>query len=178
MAYANRKIDKRGLAVATIVAALLQGVAMSALLQGFFVDGPREPFAQRERWPMTFVTLPPLPPCHCGPPRPPEPPYEPVPELAPVKAKPSNAPARWITTADYPARDLREGNEGATAFRLAIDRSGKAKSCEVTGSSGFASLDQATCRLVLKRARFEPPSRDGRPMPGEYVNRVRWTSSY
>src|SRR5690606_26666659 len=75
--------------------------------------------------------------------------------LDPVAARPANDRASWVTTGDYPARDIRQENEGVTGFRVVVGTDGRVKSCEITSSSGFATLDQATCRNVEKRARFD-----------------------
>ena len=70
----------------------------------------------------------------------------PMPSLGfdPVAARPANDRANWVTTGDYPARDIRQENEGVTGFRVVVGTDGRVKSCEITSSSGFAGLDQAT----------------------------------
>ena len=109
------------------------------------------------------------------PPLPPTPQPTPTPSFAPKGAKARNAPASWATTNDYPARDLREGNQGRVGFSLTIGATGKVESCVVTSSSGFASLDEATCRLVTRRARFAPATDEaGAAVTGSYSSSVRW----
>lgn len=100
----------------------------------------------------------------------------PAPQPAPPRvAKPIGRVGEWVTTNDYPARDLREGNQGATGFTLTVGEDGKVRSCAVTRSSGFAGLDAATCRHLQSRARFKPAADgDGRPVAGEYSNTIRW----
>lgn len=101
----------------------------------------------------------------------------PTPSLGfdPVAARPANDRASWVTTGDYPARDIRQENEGVTGFRVVVGTDGRVKSCEITSSSGFATLDQATCRNVEKRARFDA-ARDanGEKVVGTYSSKVRW----
>lgn len=100
---------------------------------------------------------------------------DPVPSFAPRVAKPRNAPSSWATTNDYPTRDIREGNEGLTRFRLSISADGKVLDCQVTGSSGFAGLDSATCDKVSRRARFNPATdSSGNTVPGTYSGSIRW----
>ena len=95
--------------------------------------------------------------------------------LDPIPAKPSNNSAKWVTTADYPARDLRSGNEGTTGFRLIIGSDGKVRNCEITQSSGSESLDRAACKNVSSRARFDPArNENGDDIVGEYTSSVRW----
>jgi hypothetical protein len=42
---------------------------------------------------------------------------DPLPSFAPRAANPRGRPGEWVTTNDYPARDLREGNQGITRSR-------------------------------------------------------------
>ncbi|MBA4748473.1 MAG: energy transducer TonB, partial [Sphingopyxis sp.] len=73
------------------------------------------------------------------------------------------------------ARAQREEREGTTGFRVAIGPDGRVTGCDITSSSGHADLDQETCKLVTRRARFDPAlDRDGNPTTGSYSNRVRW----
>ena len=54
-------------------------------------------------------------------------------------------------------------------------RDGRVTSCEVTGSSGNSALDQAACRNLQRRGRFEPAlDRDGNPVASTYTKRVTW----
>ena len=116
------------------------------------------------------------------PPQPPtpiaQPPAPPAPPPAPSQAagaKPKGNPARWATNDDYPARAQREEREGTTGFRVAVGPDGRVTGCDVTSSSGHPDLDAETCKLVTRRARFDPAQdRGGNPMAGSYANRVRW----
>ena len=84
-------------------------------------------------------------------------------------------PSSWVTMDDYPAKALRDGSEGPVAFRLTISPQGFVDDCEVTSSSGNPDLDQATCRFVIKRARFRPATDEGGiRTTGSYSSRVRW----
>ncbi|NBC37057.1 TonB family protein [Novosphingobium sp. FSY-8] len=90
-------------------------------------------------------------------------------------AAPRGRPGDWATADDYPSMDLRQNHEGVTRFSLSIGTDGRVTSCTVTGSSGFAGLDAATCNLVMRRARFTPAmNEDGQPTIGTYSNAVRW----
>lgn len=93
----------------------------------------------------------------------------------PIPPRPTNDPAKWVTTRDYPSSPLRRGQEGIAKFRLEVAASGKVDECIITRSSGVAQLDQATCRYVSKRAKFHP-ARDGsdKPMAGYYESSVSW----
>lgn len=108
-------------------------------------------------------------------------PYEPVdppprpPSFAPKSAKAQNDPATWVTTSDFPGRDLHEGHQGRVGFELRIGVNGRAESCRIIASSGFPGLDAATCTNVIKRARFEAATDDtGAKAPGAYSGTIRW----
>lgn len=98
-----------------------------------------------------------------------------APVYAARAARPLGDRAGWVSEADYPSRELRLGQSGAVGFVLAVDAAGRVSGCTVTRSSGYAGLDDVTCRLVSRRARFEP-SRDERGLatPGTYQGTVRW----
>jgi protein TonB len=88
---------------------------------------------------------------------------------------PKNDPKTWVTTDDYPARDLREENEGTAVFRVAVGSSGRVTGCEIVRSSGHPGLDGATCKAVTARARFAPATdENGDAVSGSYSNSVRW----
>ncbi|MCB2066213.1 MAG: TonB family protein [Erythrobacter sp.] len=115
------------------------------------------------RDPRPELVAPPAPP-----PAPPAPLYDPV---GPV---PRNAQS-WITTNDYSRADLTRNREGTAGYRLVVGSDGRVDACEITRSSGHASLDTATCRLLERRARFDA-ARDGRGerVVGSYSGSVTW----
>jgi protein TonB len=93
----------------------------------------------------------------------------------PKPAVPKSDPRKWVTTDDYPSRDLREGNEGLTLFRAVVGTNGRVSACEIVRSSGHPGLDAATCKAVSARARFEPATdENGAKVVGTYSNSVRW----
>lgn len=100
---------------------------------------------------------------------------KPTPGLKPVAAAPRNNIANWVTTNDYPGRAIREEWEGTTGFRVTVGTDGKVESCTITRSSGHAALDEATCKNVERRARFNP-AKDGfgEKTIGSYSSSVRW----
>lgn len=120
---------------------------------------------------VTTTVAPPPPPVLVVPaPAPPPPP-----KFKPQPATPKSNPGSWATPDDYPSRALREDREGVARFRVSVGADGKVQSCEIVGSSGHADLDEATCKLVTRRARFKPASDgDGDPTTGSYSNAVRW----
>jgi protein TonB len=95
--------------------------------------------------------------------------------FTPAAARPSNDVAGWITADDYPRRPLVDGKEGTARYRLVIGTTGRVSSCEITQSTGDRLLDQATCRFITRRARFEAAtSETGARVLGTYTGTVRW----
>ncbi|HEY0958107.1 MAG TPA: TonB family protein [Novosphingobium sp.] len=100
---------------------------------------------------------------------------DPTPTFPPRMAMPRGNPGDWATTNDYPARDLREGNQGIAHFLLTIGADGRVQSCRITQSTGFSGLDDATCRNVSRRARFEAATDGtGASVSGTYSGSIRW----
>jgi protein TonB len=96
----------------------------------------------------------------------------PVPK--PSKAAPPGPPKGDLRTLfsgdDYPAEAQMKGEEGTVQARLTIDVDGLVSDCAIIRSSGHRSLDDATCRILQRRARFSP-ARDqyGRAVPDSVI---------
>ena len=70
----------------------------------------------------------------------------------------------------------RAGAEGSVSVVLSIDAAGNLTKCLVTASSGNASLDAMTCRLVQRRGRFTiQTDADGKPQPYSYALSKTWS---
>jgi protein TonB len=119
--------------------------------------------------PIVSVPVAPPPVIHqAAPPAPPPP-------AVSRRGEPRGNPGSWVTPEDYPSSDLRAENQGTTSFELSVNGDGRATDCKVTNSSGFSSLDQRACQMLMRRARFRPQlDGNGNPMPFTYRNRVRW----
>ena len=99
----------------------------------------------------------------------------PTPAFDPVSAKPRNDPALWITANDYRPSWIRREWVGTARFTLNIAANGRVENCTITGSTGHGALDAATCKLIQKRAKFQPArSSAGEAVPGTFTNAVRW----
>jgi|GEM_PF-801779 len=91
-----------------------------------------------------------------------------------IAAHPINA-ENWIGPNDYPIDALRQGRGGRSGFQLTVSKDGSPLACDIFISSGSVDLDLQTCRLVMKRARFEPArDADGNTAIGVYHNVSRW----
>jgi len=100
---------------------------------------------------------------------------DPAPTFAPVAAAPRNDPSRWIVERDYKSSWIRREWTGIARFSLDVSATGRVTNCTITRSTGHAALDQATCSLITKRARFEPAlDTSGGPTNGVFTSSVRW----
>lgn len=85
---------------------------------------------------------------------------------APIVTLKSN---QLFLPADYPAALRGSGAEGRVIVTFAVDAEGRATGCWVTQSSGYAALDEVTCKLAMRRARFVPATdENGNGIPGRY----------
>lgn len=92
----------------------------------------------------------------------------------PMSATPID-PGSWVTSEDYPPDARRAGAEGRVEVALTVGDNGSVRACAVSRSSGSASLDGATCRLILERGRFKSATdAAGKPVEGTYSMRFAW----
>ena len=81
----------------------------------------------------------------------------------------------WLSSVDYPKGALHLGQEGMVQFRLMVDETGKPTSCHIQQSTRPKEFDEATCRAMMARARFEPAlDADGVSMPSYFVKLARF----
>ena len=105
----------------------------------------------------------------------PGPSVRPNPAFEPVAARPRNNPGSWVTEADYRSSWINREMVGTARFRLEVTADGRVQNCMITGSSGYAELDKATCDLVTRRARFDAAKdTTGARVGGTYASSVRW----
>lgn len=112
----------------------------------------------------------------------PEPPREPAPaEAVAITAEPAPPapppppPARELPASAiqyleppapvYPRASRRLGESGLVIVRVFVDADGLPRQLQIAQSSGFARLDEAALDGV-RRARFKPPTENGRPTAG------------
>jgi TonB family protein len=76
---------------------------------------------------------------------------------------------------DYPDDLLDKGIQGSVGVLMNVDERGQLINCRAVETSGTPVLDEATCNVLRKRARFRPAiSRDGEPMAALTYWRVTW----
>jgi TonB family protein len=91
-------------------------------------------------------------------------------EVAPTDPK-----KPWINGRDYPTNMLRGGYEGVVNFRLLIDAKGTATSCHIQTSTRPKEFDDAVCRIVMRRVRFNPALDANRdPVPSYYRQTINF----
>ena len=91
---------------------------------------------------------------------------------------PATLRAGSISDDDYPSDAKRSGEQGAVTVQLSIDDSGRITACAVSVSSGYQSLDDASCRLVQRRFRFSPArNADGLGIASSLTKTIRWRLS-
>lgn len=92
-----------------------------------------------------------------------------------VRAKATQSPAKWVTNDDYPPESVVMDESGSVGVRLDIAADGKLTACTVISSSTFARLDEATCTMVRRHARYEPARlADGKAVASAAFLRFRW----
>jgi TonB family protein len=120
------------------------------------------------------------------PPKPPAPPVEvpasvtAAPDVAPVagltaRARPQFDPTLWFTNDDYPAAALRAEQEARVGLLLDIASDGRVDTCSTLSSGGVELLANASCRMLIRRARFTPAlGKDGKPAPDRWSVSIDW----
>lgn len=106
---------------------------------------------------------------------PPAPPAPPAPvALAPPSAATPKGRGNAFSDDDFPDASRRAEEAGVTRVSYTVDVDGKVSACNVTQSSGFPRLDDATCKIIMRRFRFNPATRDGKPVQETKAQPVRW----
>jgi protein TonB len=107
-------------------------------------------------------------------PAPPAPPAPPKPVISQAARARANLTSLFSTD-DYPQSAIRNEEQGTTAVRLTIGTDGRVAGCDITSSSGSGALDQATCNIIRRRARYTPAKdQSGNPITGTDSARIRW----
>ena len=109
----------------------------------------------------------------------PEPPrFTPPAPPAPPAVRPTPATPRGrgniISEDDYPDASRRAEEQGVVRVSYVVDTDGKVSSCTVVQSSGSSRLDDATCKIIMRRFRFNPATVNGQPVPETKTQPVRW----
>ena len=79
-----------------------------------------------------------------------------------------------LSDADYKRSGLPRGAGGTVVIAFRVRSDGGVDRCSVVRSSGYATIDTATCRLVEQRFRFRP-ARDTSGHAIDYTLRTDFT---
>jgi protein TonB len=121
-----------------------------------------------------IISTPVAPPPVITPRAPPAPPAPPAPRVSQAARAKGNL-VSLFSTDDYPQSAIRNEEQGTTAVKLTIGPDGRVADCSITASSGSSALDNATCSILRRRARFTPAKdQAGNPVSDSYSQRIRW----
>lgn len=79
-----------------------------------------------------------------------------------------------LSNADYARAGLPKGAQGTVVIGFRVRRDGAVDGCRTVRSSGYAVIDEATCRLVEERFRFRP-AEDAAGRPIDYAENTDFT---
>lgn len=74
----------------------------------------------------------------------------------------------------YPALAVRLNHEGATVLTLHIDDGGTIAGADITQSSGWPELDDASIKCATSKWHFTPATQDGKPIASTKTFRITW----
>ncbi len=99
--------------------------------------------------------------------------------IAPAGAEPHKPEAKaWVTQDDYPAAAQRGEASGYVEYVLDVTPEGLVGGCRIVLTSGFSILDEATCSVLTRRARFHPGHDDsGHPTGGIFRGNFKCISA-
>jgi TonB family protein len=74
------------------------------------------------------------------------------------------APEKWVTSGDYPESAIAFTHSGLVVVQFTITKEGRAQDCKIKKSGGHERIDEVSCKLVVRRARFVP-AKDSQSQP-------------
>jgi protein TonB len=107
---------------------------------------------------------------------PPPPPPAVVAKAPPPPPPPPPQPPKLVTKPlpPYPALSQRLGEQGTTRLKCTVGTDGKATDVSVANSSGSTRLDAAAVQYVKENWKWEPATRDGKPVADTIQVDVVW----
>ena len=79
-----------------------------------------------------------------------------------------------IIEENYPYEALQRGEQGVVHFSVDLNDRAEIDSCVVTKSSGYSSLDAATCDVIVKHAQFAPAEAAGKRVATTRTGQMAW----
>lgn len=90
-------------------------------------------------------------------------------------ATPVGSPGQWIESHNYPLKMLHEGQPSIVEFRLIVGPDGKPTSCHIQLTTRPKEFDQAVCKSLMRRAKFQPAlDAGGKPLASYWRSTVRF----
>lgn len=95
--------------------------------------------------------------------------------FAAVSVPASGDVAQFVFNSDYPSDALSREESGTSVVRITVEENGRVSECAPVAGSRIESLDNATCRVLLRRARLSP-ARDaqGNAIRSQLVTTITW----
>ncbi len=91
------------------------------------------------------------------------------------KVQPQQSPGKWVVASDYPLNMLASGQPAIVEFRLSVGADGVPTACHIQSTTRPKEFDDAVCKSVMRRARFDPAiDATGKPLASYYRNTVRF----
>jgi len=85
------------------------------------------------------------------------------------------SPGLLVESRDYPPAAADAGISGLVVVRLSVTAEGKVSDCAVVGTSGDSELDNAACRLWLRRGNYKPAiGPDGKRTATQVISTLDW----
>jgi TonB family protein len=96
-------------------------------------------------------------------------------ETGPLAAHPPRLVSGPVDEYDYPPAAADAGEEGSATAGFVIGADGRVRDVQLVRSSGSASLDEATCRLIAERFLYEAAKdRNMNPVAVRHEQKVTW----
>lgn len=91
------------------------------------------------------------------------------------QATPVGSPGSWLRSSDYPADMIAQGKNGWVRFRLGVNEAGVVTDCTVQQKMNPVEFNTVSCKLLTKRARFDPAlDASGKPVKSYFLGSVLW----
>lgn len=88
---------------------------------------------------------------------------------------PTDSPASWLGSNDYPRALWVRGIQGLVQLRLSVGADGVPTQCHIQRSTRPQEFDEISCKRLLQRARFEPAlDAQGKPIASFYRQSIRF----
>jgi protein TonB len=96
-------------------------------------------------------------------------------DLAPIVTEPQAVLRKYFSTDDYPLEAFNKNQSGIVGVLLWVEPDGRVSTCEVIEPIAALILEQATCTILKRRARFTPAKNAaGKAVRAPTSARIKW----